>query len=544
MVIVEIKSGNPQSCSDSSCVIQVGYDLTMNEEEIPNVSSGRIYRVPRLPPYSKDSLYSPHLVSIGPFHYGKKELQGMEKSKSEAVRRMQKRIQRSFPNVSMKSIVEQHILFKEKKIRNFYGDHIPLTSIELAWMVARDACFVYEFIVNYIKVNRNAQHSYETQGCQLEYVQCFYEEEVSAFKWKYDAVFDADVQNPMRERLMSDILLFENQIPLWILKDLLEFQMGSSEAAKQKVENLMNMLLWRAARHELFMWKPRVSYDMYCKEHVLEVVYRSMVGSDFSSFADAELLDLPPSSQNHRQAYFGKCVDSMKAICGRLCNPCVFSSSSNKIPSNTVDMVYLNLPTASELVHGGVKIKAVLIKDTKRAVGQDSTRSLDYSSAIRSIRFDEKTSTLYLPQFKVTLELCSIMRSVIAMEVGVRGYGTKPITQFALLIEELIDNEEDVAVLRNAEVINNFIGGNQQLANLFNSGKGIAHVKGCKVIDDVRIGLQKYARRKYKKLWSEFVSAYFSKPWLLAGSVAAVLLIVMTVAQDLCLFVTCNPDSH
>ncbi|GLJ54689.1 hypothetical protein SUGI_1174860 [Cryptomeria japonica] len=541
MTIVEIKSSNPQSrTSDSSCVIQVGYDLTMNEVEIPNVSSGQIFRVPRLPPYSKDDLYSPHLVSIGPFHYGKKELQGMEKSKSEAVRRMQKRIQRSFPHVSMKSIVEKHILFKEKKIRNFYGEYIPLTSIELAWMVTRDACFVYEFIVNYVKVNRNAQHSYETQGCQFEYVQCFYEEEVGAFKWKYDGVFDADVQNPMRETLMTDILLFENQIPLWILKDLFKFQMDSTEAAKQKVENLMNVLLWRAARHEVFMWKPKISYNMYCKSHVLEVVYRSMVGSDFSSFADAQLLDLPPPSQNHRQV----CIDSMKAICGRLCNTSLFSSSSNKIPCNTADMVYLKLPTASELVRGGVKIKAVLIKDRNKAIGQDPTRSLEYCSAIRWIRFDEKTSTLYLPQFKVTLELCSVVRSIMAMEVGLRGYGTKPMTQFALLIDELIDNEEDVAVLRNAEVMNNFIGGNQQLASLFKLGKGMAHVKGCKAIDDVRIGLHKYTRRKYKKLWSEFVSAYFSKPWLVAGSMAAVLLIVMTVAQVLCLFFTCNPYSH
>ncbi|GLJ54656.1 hypothetical protein SUGI_1174280 [Cryptomeria japonica] len=542
MAIVEIKSINPESCSDSSCVIEVGYDLTMNEEEVPDVSSAQIFRVPRLTPYCKDHLYSPHLVSIGPFHYGKKELQGMEKSKSEAVRRMQKRIQRSNPHISVKSIVEQCILFKEKKIRKFYGEQIPLTSIELAWMVTRDACFVYEFIVNYVKVNRNAQHSYETQGCRFEYLQCFYGEEVSAFKWKYDPVFDADLQNPIRERLMTDILLFENQIPLWILKDLLKFPMGSAEAAKQKVENLMNMLLWSAARHEFFMWKPRVSYNMYCKKHVLEVLYRSMVGRDFSS-ADGELLDFPPSSQNHRHICFSKSADSIKAICGRLCNP-FFCSSSNKIPCNTVDMVYLKLPTASELVRGGVKIQPVLFKDIKRSVGQDPTSSLEYSSAIRWIRFDEKTSTLYLPQFKVTLENYSVVGSIVAMEVGAKGYGTKPMIQFALLIDELIDNEEDVAVLKTAEVINNFFGSNKQLADLFNLCKGIAHVKGCKAIDDVRMGLHKYTRRKYKKLWSEFVSAYFSKPWLVAGSMAAVLLIVMTVAQDLCLFFTCNPYSH
>ncbi|GLJ54667.1 hypothetical protein SUGI_1174440 [Cryptomeria japonica] len=269
-----------------------------------------------------------------------------------------------------------------------------------------------------------------------------------------------------------------------------------------------------------------------------------MLGSDFSSFADAELLEVPPSSQNHIQICFGESTDSMKAISGRLCNPSLLSSSSNKIPSNTADMVYLKLPTASELVRGGVKIRPVLIKDIKRAVEQDPTRSLEYCSAIRWIRFDEKTSTLYLPQFKVTLELYSVLGSISAMEVGVRGYGTKPMTQFALLMDELIDNEEDVAVLRNTDVINNFIGGNQQLAKLFNLGKGIAHVKGCKAIDDVIIGLHQYTKRKYKRLCSEFVSAYFSKPWLVAGSMAAVLLIVMTVAEDLCMFVTCNPYSH
>ncbi|GLJ54654.1 hypothetical protein SUGI_1174250 [Cryptomeria japonica] len=191
---------------ESSCVIQVGYDLTVKEEDMPDVSSARIFRVPRLTRDSKDRLYSPHLVSICPFHYGKKELQGMENSKSEAVRRMQKRIHRSNPHASIKSIVEELIPLKDNKIRKLYDEHIPLTSIELAWMVTTDACFIYEFLVNYIKVSRNAHHSYETQVPRFEYVECFYEED-SAFKWKYDTIFDVDLQNPMRERLMTNILV-------------------------------------------------------------------------------------------------------------------------------------------------------------------------------------------------------------------------------------------------------------------------------------------------------------------------------------------------
>ncbi|GLJ54673.1 hypothetical protein SUGI_1174530 [Cryptomeria japonica] len=111
---------------ESSCVIQVGYDLTVKEKDMPDVSSARIFRVPRLTRNSKDRLYSPNLVSIGPFHYGKKELQGTENSKSEAFRRMQKRFHRSNPHASIKSIVEELILLKDNKIRKFYGEHIPL----------------------------------------------------------------------------------------------------------------------------------------------------------------------------------------------------------------------------------------------------------------------------------------------------------------------------------------------------------------------------------------------------------------------------------
>jgi hypothetical protein len=150
------------------------------------------------------------------------------------------------------------------------------------------------------------------------------------------------------------------------------------------------MLISSAARHEFFIWKARVPYKMYSKKHVLEVVYRSMAGNDLSSSVDGELLDLLPSSKNQKQM---KWLDSMKVICGRF-----FSSSANKMPCNNA---YLKLPTASELVRGGVKIQPLFFEDIKRAVGQYSTRSFDYCSVIRWIRFDEKTSMLYLPQIRV-----------------------------------------------------------------------------------------------------------------------------------------------
>ncbi|GLJ34730.1 hypothetical protein SUGI_0698900 [Cryptomeria japonica] len=560
MAIVEIGE-----CSSSSCVIKVGYGLKMNEEDIPDLSSARIFRVPRPLRDSHNSLYSPQLVSIGPFHYRKNQLKEMEMSKSEAVRRMQKRIQLKDPRASIESIVKQRIEAKDREIREFYGEHIPWGSEELAWMVTRDGCFIFEFLVNYIH--------------RISGSEDMYKEEVSKFSWKYNLVFDFNFVSPMSERIMDDILLFENQIPLCILKEILHIKMGSTEGANKTFDFLMLFLLTSTTSHKIFMWY--VTYSFNSSSHFLEVLYHGIVGFNVRSYGNTEAKALPgnrmqllfkklsltgnrvqlcfkklslpgnrmqlcfkklslPGNRmqlcfkklslpgNCIQLWFKNGVDLIKAICGRWCK-----LSSNENPDEPI--AFVKLPSAVELTRVGVKISPVLFK---------AARAFEpICSAIRWIRFDEKTSTLYLPQIRITPDSDLIMRSIVAMEVSIKDrYDPMPMTMFCKFIDELIDNEEDVAVLRKADVIKNFLGSNHQVAYLFNSlPQGIPYRSNCKVIDDVRRGLHKYTKRKYKILWSEFVSAYFSKPWLVAGSMAATLLLLMTVAQVFYLFFTCNP---
>ncbi|GLJ34729.1 hypothetical protein SUGI_0698890 [Cryptomeria japonica] len=451
----------------------------MSEEDVVNVSSAHVFRVPRPLRESNDSSCSPHLVSIGPFHYGKEELKEMEKSKSEAVRRMQKRIQtqRMDPHASIKTIVENNIVLKDKEIREFYGERIPhFNPIELAWIVTRDACFIYELLINFLG------KSYPNQ---------YYAQEVTAYSWINDPVFNTNLQNPTLANLMADILLFENQIPLWVLQNILQIQMG---------------------------------------------VYFAIVGNS-NFFIQGEAVPLEASSRNSIQICFESCIESVKAVLGIWCKKksSRFSSAIAHLREQG-KVINVKLPRAVELTRRGVKIYPVTSEDIRKGV------LINYT-AIPFTRFDEKTSTLYLPEVRLTPESNTVMRNMVAMEVSLKKkYDPRPSTQFSLFMDELIDGEEDVAILRKAEVIHNFLGSNQQVAQHFNSlTKGINPSIGCKVIDDVRRGLHKYTRKKYKILWREFISAYFSKPCLVAGSMAAVLLLLMTVAQVFCLFFTCNP---
>ncbi|GLJ50929.1 hypothetical protein SUGI_1084510 [Cryptomeria japonica] len=516
--IVETSSSNSQGSSSGTSTIEVGYKLTIDEANLSDLSLARIFRVPKSLRDSSDNSYRPYLVSIGPFHYGKEELKHMEEFKSEAVRRMQKRIQRRDPCASIKSIVEGFVLPKHKEIRKFYGEHfLQFTAIELAWMVTRDACFIFEFLVNYLEKGLRDQP--------------LYQEKVAEFGWMYDPVFDAAFQNPLTGKLMDDIFLFENQLPLWVLQHL-QVQMDGTDGTNLNLDDLIGLMLMGVVRHTIFLWYVQYGFSECC-EHLLEALYTGMVGRTELYFS-REAVPLKASSRNRMQIFFDKVVESGKGIYRRWRS---LPSNTNSDELNSI--LLLKLPTAVELKRRGVKIFPV----TKENAKKKSDELKEGFPAIMFIKFDEKTSTLYLPEVTLTPESNSVIRNFIAMELSLKEkYNPRPMTQFALFMDELIDSEEDVAVLRKAEVIHNFYGSNVQVADHFNSlTKGIAPYSGCKVIDDVRIGLHKYTKRKYKILWSEFMRVYFSKPWLLAGYIGAVLLLLMTVTQVVCLFVSCQP---
>ncbi|KAH9289100.1 hypothetical protein KI387_033217 [Taxus chinensis] len=357
---------------------------------------------------------------------------------------------------------------------------------------------------------------------------------------KYDPIFDVCFTNPTRARLMDDILLFENQVPLFILKHLLEYQMGSEDAAMERLDKIMKCLVVSKTRQSAFEWY--VGYPCHECCHVLDVVYQSMFGQLFNSYMD-ETRQLFPPSYRCVPVRFKNGVDWINAkvttIFTSWCKMCsnwmtsllFFLPASN----SDVDVFFMKLPSIVELNNAGMKIQPVLFNDlTKR--GQAGY------CAMKWIRFDEKTSTLYLPEVTVTTQSESLMRNIIAMEVGSSSrYPSRPMTQFAKLMDELVDSEDDVSVLKKAGIIKNDMGSNQEAAQVFNSlTKVIVYSTGCKPIDDARMGLHKYTKRKYKILWSEFVTEYFSKPWLVAGSIAATLLLLMTMVQVFCRFYKCS----
>ncbi|XP_031272556.1 UPF0481 protein At3g47200-like [Pistacia vera] len=148
-----------------------------------------IYRVPKRIRKVNEEAYTPQVISIGPFHYGKKELEDMEKQKGRYVRAFFKRTTCK-KHEQVLAFVRDH----EQQIRNCYAETCKLQSREYVMMILHDAIFIIELLL------RN------------------FEEDESDFL----LVIPAE-----KIALKLDLQLLENQLPYFLLEGLYKLVVSS-----------------------------------------------------------------------------------------------------------------------------------------------------------------------------------------------------------------------------------------------------------------------------------------------------------------------------
>ncbi|KAL5559313.1 hypothetical protein UlMin_035524 [Ulmus minor] len=170
--------------------------LLRNElDALPPFSPMRcIYKV--LPPlrYGNDRVYTPQLVSIGPIHHGKEDLKSMEYHKKMCLNVFLKR-----SNKSLDYYVEM-IKQEEEKLRSYYAEPIEFTPDEFVNIVLVDAAFIIEVLLSQIQ-NQNR---------------------ISDKLWMFQSV-------------LNDLMLLENQLPLFIIEKLLDRVYGGCESESDSI---------------------------------------------------------------------------------------------------------------------------------------------------------------------------------------------------------------------------------------------------------------------------------------------------------------------
>lgn len=169
------------------------------------------YSIPVVPDslrQSKESAYIPKVVSIGPQYKGRRELLQAEEIKWRCVTTL---LSRTFGLDAIETCMEE-ILKIEETVRASYVDVIKLDRYDLTTNMVFDGCFLLELIICDSKYDLELPIPFKGISPGIEVKKMDY--------------------------VMSDLLLLDNQIPIYILEILFEKLLGTSPKMREFIQNL------------------------------------------------------------------------------------------------------------------------------------------------------------------------------------------------------------------------------------------------------------------------------------------------------------------
>ncbi|GLJ35900.1 hypothetical protein SUGI_0720340 [Cryptomeria japonica] len=158
---------------------------------------------------------------------------------------------------------------------------------------------------------------------------------------------------------------------------------------------------------------------------------------------------------------------------------------------------------------------------------------------LTTIHFHQASATLYLPKMRLDSNTEVIIRNLVAFEALVVPSDLSFI-RYADFMNDIIDTDEDVRVLRERGIIYNHLENDGKVASLWNGmGKCVKLSKNkCsdKVIEDMN--------RYYKRTWSvavvEYMKKYIFGSWSCLSLLAAIILLLLTCLEAFCSIYNCK----
>lgn len=553
------KTNAQAKIDENDWLIQVkeSLDILQEGKEDGEEFSVSIFNVPKELLAQKPEAYTPQSVSIGPYHHWRSELYDMERYKLAAARRFQKRINgHKFEAVAVEEFKKWDL-----QIRSCYHNFIDYKDETFAWIMALDATFLLECLQFYV---RHADKSSDIDIKQL------------------GRVLHPTGTGSTHNSIFRDLMMLENQLPLFLLQNLLELQLGSKAKAEERLSSLLRLVCQELSP---FSFKLPEDTKLHINEkgHVLEVLYYAIVpASSNQNLTSTEEEKDTADTENMStvtQAFslLWKTFSSIKVgpfrfltdLPRRLLNgrPLRFLM---KLPLHLLSIIG-NLPALSALKkplslfvdQDEMKSEKEDAEGAEKGEGEESTEKIipptrdelaipsvaALSSAgvkfvatdgdITTIQFDEKTATIYLPKVRLDANTEVILRNLVAFESSAAP-GALVFTRYTDFINGMIDSEEDVRLLKESGIITNHLRNDGEVASLWNSmGKCVPLTKVA-YLDKVIKDINNHYNRKWNVAVVEFLNERVFGSWKFLSLVAAAILLAVTCLQAFCSVYNCK----
>ncbi|KAK3039197.1 hypothetical protein RJ639_029054 [Escallonia herrerae] len=525
-------------------VIQIRRALDEGIEEDVDVSVS-IFCVPKSLMLSSPDSYVPQQVALGPFHHWRSELIDMERYKLGAAKRTQKQLQ----SLNFQHLVD-HLTKLEPSIRASYHKYLDLRGETLAWMMAVDSSFLLEFLQVYAAKEDRLLRRVTSRMSHL---------------------VDISMRKSAHHAILRDMVMLENQIPLFLLRKTLEHRFSSLDLAD---DLLISMLTGLSKELSPFKMMEELS-DLQVTDcaHVLGFLYRTIVPKL------KELSEIDESTENQDEVNGGEDqsfrfkirrllsklqdgpVRSLKQLIlsrplrlalklpwtivsnlpwlrlikqpiDNLCFSQDKEESKSEIrssnSSNNTDepplIEEISIPSISELSNAGVCF-------------------LPTNGGIFSINFDRQACTLYLPTVSLDVNTEVVMRNLVAYE-ACSASGPLVFTRYTELMNGMIDTEEDAKLLRERGIILNHLKSDEEVANLWNGMSKSLRLTKVPFLDEVIEDVNTYYNGLWKTKIGQFIKGYVFESWKFLALLAAVFLLLLMTLQAFCSVYSCPRRSR
>ncbi|PIA40700.1 hypothetical protein AQUCO_02400043v1 [Aquilegia coerulea] len=152
------------------------------------------------------------------------------------------------------------------------------------------------------------------------------------------------------------------------------------------------------------------------------------------------------------------------------------------------------------------------------------------STSLKDISF--RGGVLFLPTIVVDDTTESTFLNLMAFERFHVGVGNE-ITSYVFFMDNIIDSSKDVSLLHSSGIIQNAIGSDKAVAKLFNSLSKDVTLEPESSLDRVHKKVHDYCGKRCNEWRANLIHTYFRSPWAILSLVAAVFLMVLTIAQTI-----------
>ncbi|KAH0911760.1 hypothetical protein HID58_035081 [Brassica napus] len=455
---IEVTKGSPKEPRDD-WVISITDKLEQAHRDDDTTIWGKlcIYRVPYYLQENDNKSYFPQTVSLGPYHHGKKRLRPMDRHKWRAVNKILKRTNQ---NIKMYIDAMREL---EEKARACYEGPFGLSSNEFIEMLVLDGCFVLELF-------RGAVEGFTELGYA-----------------RNDPVF---AMRGSMHSIQRDMIMLENQLPLFVLNRLLELQLGTRNQT-----GLVAQLAVRFFDPLMPTDEPMTKTDQSKLENYLA---RDKAFDPFADMGELHCLDV------FRRSLLRSSPKPEPRLSRKR-----WSSRNTRVADKR----------RQQLIHCVTELREAGIKFRRRKT--DRFWDIQFNNGyleIPRLLIHDGTKSLFLNL--IAFEQCHID-------------SRNDITSYIIFMDNLIDSHEDVSYLHYCGIIEHWLGSDSEVANLFNRlCEEVVFDTEDSYLSRLSVEVNRYYNQKWNAWRATLRHKYFNNPWAIVSFCAAVILLVLTLSQS------------